>query len=149
MIITAIVVPIIIVVIVLISVLAYFLYFPYKKGNVEKATSIALPDNGVVRVLQLTDLHLTSPQISKQDKQTLKWVEQAVEFARPDIVAVTGDAVGSLLPFRGRDKALIALAEIFEEKQVYWMLTFGNHDGEWSSATGKEVGMENQYQGKE
>ncbi len=149
MIITAIVVPVIIVVIVLISVLAYFLYFPYKKGNVEKATSIALPDNGVVRVLQLTDLHLTSTQISKQDKQTLKWVEQAVEFARPDIVAVTGDAVGSLLPFRGRDKALIALAEIFEEKQVYWMLTFGNHDGEWSSATGKEVGMENQYQGKE
>lgn len=142
-------VPLAVVVTVLVSVLASFAYFPYRKGEVEKATSIALPSDGVVRVLHLTDLHLISTDTKKQDKQTLKWVEQAIEFADPDIVAVTGDAVGSLAPFRMRDKSLIALAEIFEEKQVYWMLTFGNHDGEWSYASGGEVGADNRDEGKQ
>ena len=142
-------VPLAVVVIVIVSVLASFAYFPYRKGEVEKATSIALPSDGVVRVLQLTDLHLISTDTKKEDKQTLKWVEEAIEYAKPDIVAVTGDAVGSLAPFRMRDKSLIALAEIFEEKQIYWMLTFGNHDGEWSYASGGEVGADNRDEGKQ
>ncbi|MDE5616807.1 MAG: metallophosphoesterase, partial [Clostridia bacterium] len=115
----------------------------------EKAKSITLPDNGVLRVLQLTDLHLTAIPWSKQDRQTVKWVKEAVKFARADVVALTGDAVGSLFSFRMRDKALIEIAEIFEEAQVYWMYTFGNHDGEWAYATGKEVELANKDQGKE
>lgn len=142
-------VPLAVVVTVIVSVLASFAYFPYRKGEVEKSTSIALPSDGVVRVLQLTDLHLISTDTKKEDKQTLKWVEEAIEYAKPDIVAVTGDAVGSLAPFRMRDKSLIALAEIFEEKQIYWMLTFGNHDGEWSYASGGEVGADNRDEGKQ
>lgn len=142
-------VPVLIIAIILISILGTLMSFSYKEGEVQKATSIKVGDDGVLRVLQLTDLHLTSYQLNKRDKQTLEWVEQAIEYARPDVVAVTGDTVGSLLPFNGRDKSLIQLAEIFEEKQVYWMYTFGNHDGEWSSATKGEVGMENQYQGKQ
>ena len=87
-IIIAITVPLAVVVIVIVSVLASFAYFPYRKGEVEKATSIALPSDGVVRVLQLTDLHLISTDTKKEDKQTLKWVEEAIEYAKPDIVAV-------------------------------------------------------------
>lgn len=148
-IIIAVTVPIAVVLIVLGSVLISLAVFPYKKGDVEKAASIELPKNGVLRVLQLTDLHLTAIPWTKQDKQTVKWVKQAVKYARADVVAVTGDAVGSLNPFRMRDKALIELAEIFEEAQVYWMYTFGNHDGEWSQTTKAEVTQQNENQGKE
>ncbi len=148
-IITSVVVPIAIVLIVVGSVLISFAAFSYKKGEVEKATSIQLKEDGVLRVLQLTDLHLTAIPVTKQDKQTIKWVKQAVKYARADVVAVTGDAVGSLAPFRFRDQALIELAEVFEEAEVYWMYTFGNHDGEWSQATKGEVKQANQDQGKE
>lgn len=148
-IIVAVTVLLAIVLIVLGSILISYSVFPYKKGEVEKATSITLPENGVLRVLQLTDLHLTAIPWSKQDRQTVKWVKEAVKFARADVVALTGDAVGSLFTFRMRDKALIEIAEIFEEAQVYWMYTFGNHDGEWAYATGKEVGADNRDQGKE
>ncbi len=148
-IITSVVVPIAIVLIVVGSVLISFAAFSYKKGEVEKATSIQLKEDGVLRVLQLTDLHLTAIPVTKQDKQTIKWVKQAVKYARADVVAVTGDAVGSLAPFRFRDQALIELAEVFEEAEVYWMYTFGNHDGEWSQATKGEVKEANQDQGKE
>ncbi len=148
-IITSVVVPIAIILIVVGSVLISFAAFSYKKGEVEKATSIQLKEDGVLRVLQLTDLHLTAIPVTKQDKQTIKWVKQAVKYARADVVAVTGDAVGSLAPFRFRDQALIELADVFEEAEVYWMYTFGNHDGEWSQATKGEVKQANQDQGKE
>ena len=148
-IITSVVVPIAIILIVVGSVLISFAAFSYKNGEVEKATSIQLKEDGVLRVLQLTDLHLTAIPVTKQDKQTIKWVKQAVKYARADVVAVTGDAVGSLAPFRFRDQALIELAEVFEEAEVYWMYTFGNHDGEWSQATKGEVKQANQDQGKE
>lgn len=146
---TAVFVPVCVILIVLGSLLISLSVFTYKKGEVEKATSIQLPENGVLRVLQLTDLHLTSVPLTKQDRQTIKWVKQAVKYSRADVVAVTGDAVGSLWPFRLRDQAVVELAEIFEEAQVYWMYTFGNHDGEWSQATGKEVKESNKDQGKE
>lgn len=148
-IITAIVVPIAVVLIVLSSLLIALAVFPYKKGEVEKATQIQLPENGVLRVLQLTDLHFSAIPFIAQDRQTIKWVKQAVKYARADVVAVTGDAVGGLWPFRLRDKALVELAEIFEKAEVYWMYTFGNHDGEWSQATGKEVKESNKDQGKQ
>jgi len=122
----------------------FLLSFP-----LEKATEVTLPENGVLRVLHLTDLHLTAIPWSKQDRQTVRWVKEAVKFAGADVVALTGDAVGSLFSFRMRDKALIEIAEIFEEAQVNWMYTMGNHDGEWAYATGKEVEEQNKDQGKE
>ncbi len=146
---TAILVPIGVILIVLGSLIMSLSVFTYKKGEVEKATSIQLPESGVLRVLQLTDLHLTSIPLTKQDRQTIKWVKQALKYSRADIVAVTGDAIGSLWPFRLRDQAIVELAEIFEEAEIYWMYTFGNHDGEWSQATGKEVKESNKDQGKE
>ena len=116
---------------------------------VEKETSIKLKENGNIRVLQLTDLHMTKGSSKKADKETLRWVRQAVAFARADVVAVTGDAVAGLAGGRARDKALIELAEIFEKAEVYWMYTFGNHDGEWSYETGTQVGLEGGMQGRE
>lgn len=119
-----------------------------RKGEVEKPTSVTLSENHrpYLRVLQLTDLHLTKGKSYRQDKETLRWVRQAIGFARPDIVAVTGDTVGGL---NGRDTALIQLAEIFEETGTYWMYTFGNHDGEWSSETGEQCGKTGGTEGRE
>lgn len=141
--------PICVALIIVGSILISYSVFPYKKGEVEKATEVTLPENGVLRVLHLTDLHLTAIPWSKQDRQTVRWGKEAVKFAGADVVALTGDAVGSLFSFRMRDKALIEIAEIFEEAQVYWMYTMGNHDGEWAYATGKEVEEQNKDQGKE
>lgn len=116
-----------------------------KGGVADKITEIELPSDGIVRVLQLTDLHLTKGLSKKEDKETFKWVEQAIDYARPDVVAVTGDAVGGAY---GRDNALVQLADLFEEKEVYWMYTFGNHDGEWSTATKTQVGHNDGLEGR-
>ncbi|MEG2413196.1 MAG: metallophosphoesterase [Clostridia bacterium] len=108
----------------------------FPKEAVEKPTSITVGSSrgGNIRVMQLTDLHLTKGSSFKQDKQTLRWTKEAVRFAHADVVAVTGDLVGSLY---GRDRALKEFADIMEEEKQYWMYTFGNHDAEWSHSTKK------------
>ena len=99
-----------------------------KEGDLQKRTSLTVRDDGTFVILQLTDLHLTGNGSYNKDRQTLRWVEEALDEVKPDLVEVTGDAMGGAPP--ARDKALLALANIFEERQVYWAYTFGNHDGE-------------------
>lgn len=109
-----------------------------REGDYVKKTVLPVNSSGNIKILQLTDLHLTSGGSYKLDKQTLKFVEYALDTAKPDIVMVTGDAVGGGNP--GRNNGIIALAELFEEKQIYWSYSFGNHDGEHGkNAEGKEV----------
>lgn len=121
-----------------------------RTGEVEKATSVEARSDGFLRVLQLTDLHLTKGyKASKKDKETFRWIREAVEYARPDVVSVTGDAVAGLAGNHGRDNALIQLAEFFEEKEIPWMYVFGNHDGEWSYKTKTQVGKTGGLEGRE
>ncbi len=140
---------VVIAVIVGLSVFAWLYTFDYPDGPVEKATSIELPEDGKIRILQLTDLHLTAPAWNGRDSQTLEWVKEAIRMSDPDVIAVTGDAVGSNYFYRQRDKGIVAIAEICEEAGIPWMFTYGNHDGEWSWQTGAMVGPENVEQGKE
>lgn len=101
-----------------------------KTGDVQKRTSLDVNEDGTFTVMQLTDLHLTTHGTFDMDKQTLRWVGESIDKVKPDLVEITGDAVAGGPD--GRNKALIALANIFEEKKVYWAYTFGNHDGEHS-----------------
>ena len=108
-----------------------------------------MDDDGKLRVLQLTDLHLTAPAWNGNDRQTLEWVKTAIRLADPDVVAVTGDAAMGIYWYRQREKGIVAIAEIFEEAGIPWMYTLGNHDGEWSWDTQALVGQENEEQGNE
>lgn len=99
-----------------------------KEGKAVRRTSLSIGEDGKFRIMQLTDLHLTTNGSYKKDYQTLKWVEEAIETYKPDLVEVTGDVAGG--EAKNRNKAILALANIFEKHKVYWAYTFGNHDGE-------------------
>lgn len=111
-------------------------------GTAEKKSFLTLNESGTFRIMQLTDLHLTSNGTLIHDWQTLRWIEEAVTEYRPDIVELTGDAVAG--PAAQRNKALLALANLFEKHEIDWAYTFGNHDGEhaadgtWAGKEGKQ-----------
>lgn len=101
-----------------------------KTGDVEKASSLTVKSDGSFKILQLTDLHLTTGGTYKQDNETLRWLEEVLDSAKPDLVELTGDVVGGGV--KGRNAGILAVANIFEEREIYWAYTFGNHDGEHS-----------------
>ncbi len=147
--ITAVAAVLVIVLVVGLSVFGWLYAFDYRKDPVQKATSVTVDDDGKLRVLQLTDLHLTAPAWNGNDQQTIEWVKTAIRLADPDVVAVTGDAAMGIYWYRQREKGIVAIAEIFEEAGIPWMYTLGNHDGEWSWDTQALVGQENEEQGNE
>lgn len=120
-----------------------------KTGEVEKASSLTVKSDGSFKIMQLTDLHLTTGGTYKQDNETLRWVEEVLGSVNPDLVELTGDIVGGGV--KGRNAGLLALANIFEEREIYWAYTFGNHDGEhtqkengsdwWIGKEGKQTNL--------
>lgn len=99
-----------------------------KEGNKEKLKSLQVHDDGSFRILQLTDTHLISNGKNKRDKQTLRWIEEAIDTSKPDLVVMSGDITGNST--KERDKGILAVANLLESKKVYWTYAFGNHDGE-------------------
>ena len=76
--ITAVAAVLVIVLVVGLSVFGWLYAFDYRKDPVQKATSVTVDDDGKLRVLQLTDLHLTAPAWNGNDQQTIEWVKTAI-----------------------------------------------------------------------
>ena len=98
--------------------------------------------NGKFRILQLTDCHLdfNGDYGNATEKRTLDLIRLLLERNKPDLVVLTGDIVtgqAKSMP-RGLADAWGTVTAVFEEAQVPFAVTFGNHDHEEHSETGTE-----------
>ena len=87
------------------------------------------------RILQLTDIHMGgSIWTRKKDKKAMTAVEALVKYAKPDLVAVTGD-VSFPMPHISGTINNMRPAKIFgglmEKLGTPWTFVYGNHDSEF------------------
>ena len=86
------------------------------------------------RILQITDVHIGGGAFSiGKDAKALDAVEKLVRAAKPDLVVVTGDVAypfplqsGSFNNLRESEM----FAKLMEKLEVYYTISFGNHDTE-------------------
>ena len=86
------------------------------------------------RILQITDVHIGGGAFSiGKDAKALDAVEKLVRAAKPDLVVVTGDIAypfplqsGSFNNLRESEM----FAKLMEKLEVYYTISFGNHDTE-------------------
>jgi hypothetical protein len=103
--------------------------------NENGITTIKNDDSGEnVRILQLTDLHISCSFFTKErDIKTVRSIVKIVQNAQPDLIIITGDMV---FPFIFRsyciDNKTMARAfiTIFEKISIPYAFTYGNHDTE-------------------
>lgn len=85
------------------------------------------------KVLQLTDIHISGGVLQREsDKKALNAVAAMVLAEKPDLVIVTGDiayAIG-LGGTINNKYAHDMFIQLMETLNVYWTVTFGNHDDE-------------------
>ncbi|MDD2445308.1 MAG: metallophosphoesterase [Clostridia bacterium] len=111
--------------------------------DVNGITTIKNDDSGEnVRILQLTDLHISCSFFTKErDINTVKSIVKIVQNAQPDLIVITGDM---LFPFIFRsyciDNKTMARAfiSIFEKIAIPYAFTYGNHDSETLSLWNKQ-----------
>lgn len=91
-------------------------------------TQLRFDENGQFKIMILADLHIPSGGLSRSIMNNVKTM---VEREDPDFVILTGDnVVADIWTEKIFKRTLDGLAEYFEEKGIYWMHVFGNHDGE-------------------
>lgn len=94
------------------------------------------------KVLQLTDIHLGAGAFSfSKDRKALNAVAAMITYEKPDLVIFTGDVVYPVPPQAGTGdnlKGATLIANLMEELEVYWTITFGNHDTESYSKYNRE-----------
>ncbi|MGI6137377.1 MAG: hypothetical protein GX959_02400 [Clostridiales bacterium] len=101
--------------------------------------------NDEFTILQLTDFHewagiegASSLEVTVQDglkPALISFINKALDDTNPDLVVITGDIIFPLsfiYDFLGTVSidTLTYIADLFEEREQVWTLTFGNHDTE-------------------
>ncbi len=94
--------------------------------------SYTLSKDGPFQILQITDLHLTHDW--HYDVRTLAMVKDLTEFAKPDLIVITGDV------FTDGDRFTPDVMEYacraFDELGVPWAFVMGNHEGDYRYGQG-------------
>lgn len=117
-------------------------YEENKDGTGVYTLSNRNPD-GQFRILQLTDIHLGgSLSTYPNDLKALKACRELIEYAKPDLVVVTGDLcypVGISSFSLNNTAPVMQFASFMRNLGVPWAFTYGNHDTESIAASGKEA----------
>ncbi|WP_102408111.1 metallophosphoesterase [Parabacteroides bouchesdurhonensis] len=95
-------------------------------GLVTAQTKIPLKfeENGKFKIVQFTDLHW-NPH-SQNCAHTTATIKHVLQTEKPNLAIITGDVVTS----RPAEKGWQAIIKIFEEEEIPFAVTMGNHDAE-------------------
>lgn len=90
-------------------------------------------ENGEFLIAQLTDIHWDNA--SENNSLTRESINYVLESQRPDLVILTGDIVTEPPAVDGWNE----IAMIFEEAEMPWCVTLGNHDAEIDVSDRQEI----------
>ena len=105
--------------------------------------TVAKADESDFRILQLTDIHLGGSITSyPNDMKALTACFDLIQYARPDLVVVTGDLcypVGINSFSLNNTVPVQQFAAFMRNTGVPWCFTYGNHDTESMAVSSKET----------
>lgn len=118
--------------------------FAGEKKSMAPAAPLAFRD-GTFKILQLTDMHVEYRGNDGNEKaaQTLDLVRQLLKIDRPDLTVITGDIV-SANPENlagGTEEAWDRIVAPFNEAEMPFAITFGNHDHERKESVAEQLKM--------
>lgn len=91
-------------------------------------------NDGTFHIMQLTDIHYTHDD--GNDRRTVELLRNLIQWEKPDLIVVTGDAV-----YGDRNLELLSLALLpVTESNIPWTFLFGNHDVEFHSTREELLG---------
>ncbi|KAM0793498.1 hypothetical protein ACM66B_000937 [Microbotryomycetes sp. NB124-2] len=127
----------------------------YRKQLVERPRTPNLRFNaaGNFTILQVADLHFSvgpgdcrdvhrskknECQQMGADRYSLKWLEEALDEIKPDLVVLTGDQMNGQSTSWSSQSAIMKWAPAIYERGIPWTTVFGNHDQEKTDLGGKQ-----------
>lgn len=90
-----------------------------------KETTLQFNDKGTFKIVQMTDTHICwdNPEEYAKSLNQMFWI---LDTEKPDLVVFTGDVVTGA----GADSAWVNYLKPLDEREIPFVITFGNHDRE-------------------
>ncbi|MDE6604478.1 MAG: metallophosphoesterase [Clostridia bacterium] len=107
-----------------------------EKGSVD--LTLRFDEQGNFKILQMTDIQF----IDYIDDKSLAVMDATIEYAKPDLIVVTGDQISPEYLGGQSGKARKICRQItgyLDSKEIPWTLCFGNHDGAMGVLSKKEM----------
>ena len=121
------------------------MYYSYLEKSLAVKHKLEFDENGEFRILQISDIH-NNANGGKLHTETGWAISKMIDDTNPDLVVLNGDTL--MREFNGTYEEnfnnvkgiLTDLNDVFAAKDVYYVITFGNHDTECTVE--KETQME-------
>ncbi len=103
--------------------------------------ALTKPDGRDLKILHLTDIHIGGGLFSVGlDKKTYTAIYKLTEYARPDLIIVTGDIVYPVSVQSGNlnnARATEQFCAFMDNLEIPWTVTLGNHDSALDTTAGR------------
>ena len=103
----------------------------------QRISKLRFSEDGKFKIMQVTDVQdylRFSAGRTQLDQRTVALLTALVEAESPDMIVVTGDNVGSNMNEAEFTEYIRQFAEMFDAQKIPWMITYGNHDEDASTA---------------
>jgi 3',5'-cyclic AMP phosphodiesterase CpdA len=97
-----------------------------------RVSQLKFSADGKFKIMQMSDIqdYISSANRPIMDQRTVTLINAALEAEKPDLVVITGDHIYERGNMSAEDlkEYLRQMVAPFEEHQIPWMITYGNHD---------------------
>lgn len=92
-------------------------------------------EDGKFKIMQISDIQdYVNDSKPNLNEKTTTLINAALDAEDPDLVVITGDQIGGNMNGEQVQSLIDQIAQPFEERQIPWLVTFGNHDEDATTA---------------
>lgn len=91
-------------------------------------TELRFGEDGLFKIVQLTDLHIGANDGNEADAKTFKLINDIIRAEMPDLIVITGDLIWS--ECEGADQTYRRVLDHIAAWKIPFAIVYGNHDSE-------------------
>jgi len=103
--------------------------------DTQRISQLTFNEAGKFKIMQMSDIQdyvgLLKPNMNASTKRLM---DAALDAEKPDLVVITGDHQGANMNADQLQSYITQIAQPMEERGIPWMVTYGNHDEDATTA---------------
>gem|GEM_PF-3078624 len=110
------------------------------ESNAAEPNNLRFGKDGKFKIMMVSDPQdfVTSVTRPTMDPRTTKLMCAALDAEKPDLVVIDGDLYGGDMNSKDLQEYMKQMAAPMEERQIHWMVVYGNHDEDAVTAIKEE-----------
>lgn len=103
--------------------------------DAQRINQLKFNESGKFKIMQMSDIQdYIGPLKKNLNAKTVNLMNAALDSEKPDLVVITGDQIGANMNGEQLKTLITQIAQPFETRKIPWMVTFGNHDEDATTA---------------